>query len=228
MLESDLAILFCKNNNINPDSIIKKKHGSSLEWTAKFFVETLLKAETGKEFIKIVGCGEQTFNRYAKSFLNPILGSMHGASQSWARMILHSIKYKKCNSCSNILHYSHYYFDSNNYANISSVCKICKAKQNALFYKENKDTYHKEYVDKNRRAYVARNALRRSRKLKATPNWANLDIIKSIYEYCEPGDHVDHIVPLVHPLVCGLHVEHNLQYLSAEENLQKNNSFVIE
>ena len=37
--------------------------------------------------------------------------------------------------------------------------------------------------------------------------------------------HVDHIVPLVHELVCGLHCEANLQVLTAQQNLEKNNSF---
>lgn len=38
--------------------------------------------------------------------------------------------------------------------------------------------------------------------------------------------HVDHIIPLQHELVCGLHVENNLQIISAERNMRKNNSFV--
>lgn len=34
---------------------------------------------------------------------------------------------------------------------------------------------------------------------------------------------VDHIVPLVHPQVCGLHVETNLRVIPAIENRRKGN-----
>lgn len=64
---------------------------------------------------------------------------------------------------------------------------------------------------------------RRAKKLQATPKWANLNKIKSIYRNCPKGYHVDHIIPLQGKEVCGLHVESNLQYLPAIENIRKRN-----
>lgn len=73
-------------------------------------------------------------------------------------------------------------------------------------------------------------AKRNAAKLGATPPWANQEAIKQFYVEArrltaETGipHEVDHIVPLQHPLVCGLHVETNLQVLTAEANNTKNN-----
>lgn len=64
------------------------------------------------------------------------------------------------------------------------------------------------------------------------PSWADLDKINSIFLQCkELSDStgikysVDHIVPLNSDLVCGLHVECNLQILSHKENSMKGNRF---
>lgn len=66
----------------------------------------------------------------------------------------------------------------------------------------------------------------------ATPRWANREAIMEIYrrraqieaETGIPHD-VDHIVPIVSQVVCGLHCEHNLQIIPASENRSKSNKF---
>lgn len=82
-------------------------------------------------------------------------------------------------------------------------------------------SYKKVKQGNNLMAYYS--SLRRARELQATPPWANLNKIKEIYNNCPEGYHVDHIYPLNGKNICGLHVENNLQYLSAKENMQKGN-----
>jgi hypothetical protein len=74
-------------------------------------------------------------------------------------------------------------------------------------------------------------ARQRATRLRATPKWGQ-DTIAAIYaqaaqvsiETGVPHD-VDHIVPLRHPLVCGLHVEFNLRVIPASVNRAKGNRF---
>lgn len=61
------------------------------------------------------------------------------------------------------------------------------------------------------------------RKRRACGPFSDLEIIKDIYAKCPQGYHVDHVIPLNHELVCGLHVSWNLQYLTAEKNIAKGN-----
>lgn len=69
---------------------------------------------------------------------------------------------------------------------------------------------------------------RRSDLKNATPTWADLDIIFSFYQEAQyHGLQVDHIIPISHPLVCGLHCEFNLQLLTKTQNISKNNSFEV-
>lgn len=63
----------------------------------------------------------------------------------------------------------------------------------------------------------------RSKKLNATPVWADLREIEKIYLNCPSGYEVDHIIPLNNKFVCGLHIPSNLQYLPTAVNRQKRN-----
>lgn len=62
----------------------------------------------------------------------------------------------------------------------------------------------------------------------ATPPWLTpelYDQMKAIYDSAAPDEHVDHIVPLKHPIVCGLHVPWNLRVINEKKNLVKSNAY---
>ena len=97
---------------------------------------------------------------------------------------------------------------------------------------------HREQVRATKRAYKKRNPAktlaatrkRQAQKLNAVPAWANHFFIEEIYDLARRRTaatgfewHVDHIVPLQHPLVCGLHCEQNLQVIPATVNYSKGN-----
>ena len=79
---------------------------------------------------------------------------------------------------------------------------------------------------KNNLQYDAfRAATYRATKKRCTPSWADLNKIKQFYLNCPSGFHVDHIIPLRGTHASGLHIETNLQYLPAKENLSKRNLY---
>lgn len=79
------------------------------------------------------------------------------------------------------------------------------------------------------------NAKRKAAKLKAAVPWANIALLNAAYELAQTRTadsgfawHVDHIIPLQHPLVCGLHNEFNIQVIPASVNCSKQNSFDVD
>ena len=125
-----------------------------------------------------------------------------------------------------------------------------------LYYAKNREKFrqrHKKYREANREVcnarstashlkrqkaepevYAARNAARLAAKLERTPKWADKKAIAEFYEEArrlteETGvEHdVDHIIPLRGKLVSGLHVENNLQVITASENRKKKNNYRI-
>jgi hypothetical protein len=134
-----------------------------------------------------------------------------------------------------------FYLHSN--GQLRKQCKKCHYARSKQWVSNNREELNKKARDsyetrkevalaatnkwrKNNLAYDAfRTSLYRARKLQASPKWANLKRIEDIYQACPKGFHVDHVVPLKGINVCGLHVENNLQYLPACENIRKKNHY---
>lgn len=103
------------------------------------------------------------------------------------------------------------------------------------WYVKNKDAVAEQkrlYRTTNKSKIVGWAAVRRAKVANAFPGWADKSKIDSIYKQSSQQTeqmncefHVDHIVPISHPLVCGLHWEGNLQILEASENMHKSNVY---
>ena len=91
--------------------------------------------------------------------------------------------------------------------------------------------YRERYPEK---VQAHENKMRINRKRSLNVQYSELDdlIFQEIYHLTKLREkatgikwHVDHIVPLQHKLVCGLHVPENLQCIPAKLNLIKGNDF---
>lgn len=98
--------------------------------------------------------------------------------------------------------------------------------KNPIRRKEAAAKYRKENQGKIRTYQV----IRRSASILATPKWANEFYIDEIYNLAKLRSSVtgfawdvDHIVPIQSKLVCGLHVESNMQVIPSKENKKKSN-----
>lgn len=99
-------------------------------------------------------------------------------------------------------------------------------KENPHRRREIANNWRKNNQDKVNAVY----ARRRAAKLRAVPAWANNFFIQEAYSLARLRTkmlgypwHVDHIVPLMSPIVCGLHVHDNLRVIPGSINQSKNN-----
>lgn len=91
-----------------------------------------------------------------------------------------------------------------------------------------------QYARDNRVKLNAKWRRREAQKLKAVPLWADKKEILFFYELAQActlatgvAHEVDHIVPLVSSVVCGLHCQANLQVLTKAENAAKRNKWTV-
>ncbi len=222
---SDIVNKILSEFNKSPKDIAKKKHGSIKEYTCYDVVTRLLKYK-GRVSI------EKVFPEIkSRVTINKVLVGAFGIKpikeKTWLVYILEKANLKYCNLCQNILDLSNFYVN-NTKVSYSPICKVCDL-QIGKEYRENNREKEKErshsYYKRHIGEAAARNSYRKGRIKIATPSWANLDRIKELYSSRPEGMHVDHIIPLKGALVCGLHVENNLQYLLASENISKGNKY---
>lgn len=96
--------------------------------------------------------------------------------------------------------------------------------QDAEYYQGNKEVIleqQKEYRANNKALYLHHSRKRNKLIKERTPQWADLNAIMGVYKGRPDSYHVDHEIPLQGDTVSGLHVENNLRYIPATENLSK-------
>lgn len=143
-----------------------------------------------------------------------------------------------CITCKNLLHET---YRKNNPEKVKSSIEASK-RSNPEKYNEKRRERRRNnpegyripnlvWKQKNRGVVNAQTSRRRAKKLHATPSWANPNLIKEVYIKCAEMTestgihyHVNHIIPLQGRYVCGLHVENNLEIITAEENCKLGNS----
>lgn len=96
--------------------------------------------------------------------------------------------------------------------------------------------YKQKYKDANPELYKALTSVRKRRHRNATPKWLGSQekvAMRQLYLKAQELTKltgvryvVDHIVPLINPDVCGLHVPWNLRVMTQEENLRKSNKLL--
>jgi hypothetical protein len=149
---------------------------------------------------------------------------------------------KKCSKCSITKPLDAFRKSAKQPLGVGTVCKVCRSVQDKAHYNLNKEKIlanKKQWRKKNLHKIAEYASKHRSVMLNASVSWADKCYISDLYANCKEAEqlfanagiqikfHVDHIVPLKHKKVCGLHVEHNLQILTAEENLSKSNTFEV-
>lgn len=156
------------------------------------------------------------------------------ASAPWGMCLLESVYLRRCNICKKIFPFENFSTVASYGSGLNNKCKTCDVIRSQSYQRANsesiRDSRHKQYLN-NKEYYLEKSALRRVKLANAGRTLTLSDKehkqVLDFYKNTPEGCHVDHIVPIEHPLVCGLHCIANLQYLSARDNLAKSNKFTV-
>ena len=153
---------------------------------------------------------------------------------------------KPCSTCNVDQPFTSYHKKAGNKVDgHTNVCKTCCKAYNAKWRGENveklREDKAQEYIDNadrykaraaqwkqdNRGKATANNAKRRAGRASATTNHEDnsgmYKLARRLHDLTGSELQVDHIEPLVHPDICGLHNGYNFQLLATNLNTKKSN-----
>lgn len=230
MTNEELTVKLLDKIGWDYDKILNPGHyKNTKDLFAGDLILAIFNTSSTEEALNTLNTPYKTFITISERFLKPLFGKLNGGGETWRFRFLHELELKECQECGRMLSYTSYHKDASNSRGITYICKDCRVSINASNYKKEscKESHKRSYL-KHRSDIKARNALYRSQRELRKPPWSNELELAVIYKNCPEGMQVDHIIPLKGDLVSGLHVPDNLQYLSAEDNIRKSNSFDIE
>lgn len=222
--EQEIISLITTKLDLREDYTLKKKRGTSEEITLKDFILLAV--------FKVPS--NSTPYKTASRNLSTIRPDLKSSKGSWGLNLTKLVGCRKCSKCCKVKYLESYYTGRPECKECSKTYKAANSSRLKVYHaeyqlanRERRRVYEREYSKLHKGKTSSKAARRRACKLNATTLWTEAESIREFYENRPEGHHVDHIVPLRHELVCGLHVIDNLQYLTAEENLKKSNRFEV-
>jgi hypothetical protein len=201
--------------------ILNKRNNLSIPISE--FCDAVLTLETINNIAEFYEIGRIVVRNRLKEYL-PCYPQLNCIGNRTLRLaLLEQVGKACCTICNQIKELENFSKTNVNTKGIRYTCKECS--------KETRDVqYHREYCkahySKNK-AYYYNKKQRRRVKVQSQTTLFGQEGLADFYNNRPKGVHIDHIVPINHPLVSGLHNIFNLQYLTPEENLRKSNYFEV-